>query len=242
MSEWADALINELRSASSDLNLTLEEALAEKTDELRHRAFFRLIPDSRLTDRQIPDFLRHVTGKIPNDELIESVTVVRRAVRLTADEVLGLEAKQNFRCAVCGAVLLRIAEPAVDHIRPLALGGKNEIVNYQLLCRTCNAGKGKLPAWTVGVPYLTTRLSARLRYCVLARYGSRCQVADCSATARTSLLEVRPIVPGSQGGRLVFDNLFVLCERHARRRNIAARRRALDQLAFSRRRRRRIRS
>jgi 5-methylcytosine-specific restriction endonuclease McrA len=239
MDELPDAsLVEALRSAAAQLDLTLEEAMVEKAEELRHRAFFRLIPDSRLSDRQVPAFVHLVTGRAPSDDLVERVSVVRRGVRISSDEIMVLEARQNFRCAVCGVILHRVVGPSVDHITPLALGGKNETWNYQLLCRNCNSGKGKLPAWMVGVPYLTTRLSSRLRYCVLARYGSRCQSAGCIATARNSNLEVKPRIPGSHGGRLIFDNLFVLCESHARRREQSARRRALEQLRLSPRRRR----
>jgi 5-methylcytosine-specific restriction endonuclease McrA len=230
--------IKALGEAGAQLNLTLREALVEKAEELRHRAFFRLIPDARLRDRQIPAFVELVMGSTPSQDLVERVTVVQRGVRLSTDEVLSLEAKQNYRCALCGTPLTRVAHPAVDHVHPIALGGKNTMENYQLLCRLCNVGKGKLPGWMVGVPYLTTRISARLRYSVLARYESRCQFGRCLETSRTSLLEVRPQIPGSQGGRLIFDNLFVLCEHHARRREVAARRRALDELRLNRRHRR----
>jgi HNH endonuclease len=231
------ALIEALGAASAELGLTLEEAILEKAEELRHRAFFRLIPDSRLSDNHIRTFLQRVRGEPPTDDLVERVSVVRRGVRLDRDQIMRLEMTQNYRCAVCGTPLFRIVQPSVDHIQPLALGGKNTFENYQLLCRLCNSGKGKLPAWMVGVPYLSSRVSARVRYCVLARYGSKCQAQGCSESARTSTLDVRPRIPGSQGGRLVFDNLFVLCEKHARQREITARRRALDELRLSRRRR-----
>lgn len=232
-------LLKALEAAASELDVTLPEALGEKTEELRQRAFFRLIPDSRLTDRQVPAFLEAVTGRLPSEDLIERVRIVRRGVRLNSEQVMELERKQNYRCAVCGITLLKVVGPAVDHIQPLAMGGKNEIANFQLLCRVCNTGKGKLPAWMVGVPFLTSRISARLRYCVLVRYDSRCQAEDCVETSRTAVMEVRLRIPTSQGGRAVFDNLFVLCEEHARKRELTARRRAMDSLRLRRRRRRR---
>jgi 5-methylcytosine-specific restriction endonuclease McrA len=237
MDDYVSSLLEELQAAAAELDVTIEEALAEKAEELRQRAFFRLIPDSRLTDKQVPGFLELVTGHPPSEELIESVTVVRRGVRLSREEVMDLEFKQNYRCAICGTTLSKAVGPAVDHIQPLAMGGKNELANYQLLCRLCNSGKGKLPAWMVGVPFLTNRISARLRYCVLVRYDSSCQVDGCSSTSRTSPLEVRLRIPASQGGRVVFDNLLALCEKHARKRDASARRRSLDSLRLRRRKR-----
>jgi hypothetical protein len=50
--------------------------------------------------------------------------------------------RDNFTCQYCGKtspdVLLE-----VDHIKPLAGGGKNDILNLVTSCRDCNRGKGK---------------------------------------------------------------------------------------------------
>jgi len=43
-------------------------------------------------------------------------------------------------CLNCG----EIDDLAIDHILPIAKGGKSEYSNLQLLCRTCNTFKGKL--------------------------------------------------------------------------------------------------
>lgn len=45
-------------------------------------------------------------------------------------------------CSVCGATAADGAKLEVDHIRPVALGGTNELSNLQVLCKTCNIGKG----------------------------------------------------------------------------------------------------
>ena len=49
--------------------------------------------------------------------------------------------RDGFRCQYCGAsapdVLL-----VVDHIVPVAKGGKNNILNLATACEPCNAGKG----------------------------------------------------------------------------------------------------
>lgn len=50
--------------------------------------------------------------------------------------------RDGFRCQYCGVsapdVLL-----VVDHIHPVAGGGKNDILNLITACEPCNAGKGK---------------------------------------------------------------------------------------------------
>ena len=55
----------------------------------------------------------------------------------------------NWQCAACGAdtpeALRGTANPRapeVDHIIPLARGGKHEFANLQCLCKACNLSKG----------------------------------------------------------------------------------------------------
>ena len=49
-----------------------------------------------------------------------------------------------FKCVYCGDS--PSTDPkitlVVDHIQPIAKGGKNSLDNYQTLCQYCNAGKG----------------------------------------------------------------------------------------------------
>jgi 5-methylcytosine-specific restriction endonuclease McrA len=57
-----------------------------------------------------------------------------------AAEWLALKAKYNYTCLRCGR-----REPDItltlDHVLPLAMGGKHEIGNAQPLCYSCNASK-----------------------------------------------------------------------------------------------------
>ncbi len=47
-------------------------------------------------------------------------------------------------CCVCGATAADGAKLEVDHIQPVSRGGSNNLDNLQILCRTCNSGKGAL--------------------------------------------------------------------------------------------------
>lgn len=51
-----------------------------------------------------------------------------------------LIAKYGERCANCGSV----EALAIDHVLPIARGGRSELENLQLLCGACNRLKGKL--------------------------------------------------------------------------------------------------
>ncbi len=50
--------------------------------------------------------------------------------------------RDNFRCTLCGAVAGNGVTLHVDHIVPLAKGGKTEMSNLRTLCDRCNIGKG----------------------------------------------------------------------------------------------------
>ena len=50
--------------------------------------------------------------------------------------------RDKFTCQYCGRMAPDVILE-VDHIKPVAEGGKNEILNLITSCRDCNRGKGK---------------------------------------------------------------------------------------------------
>ncbi len=64
--------------------------------------------------------------------------------RHTADDVRLLLHVQDGCCAMCGADVT--VERHVDHIVPISKGGRNDILNLQILCPSCNMRKSdKMP-------------------------------------------------------------------------------------------------
>jgi len=49
--------------------------------------------------------------------------------------------RDRFRCVLCGATQADGVKLHVDHIRPIAKGGKTEMSNLRTLCDRCNMGK-----------------------------------------------------------------------------------------------------
>lgn len=45
--------------------------------------------------------------------------------------------KYGYKCCSCGS----IDNITIDHIKPLAKGGTNDLSNFQLLCKSCNSKK-----------------------------------------------------------------------------------------------------
>ena len=51
--------------------------------------------------------------------------------------------KANGCCELCGRKVL-LPEMTIDHVVPLAMGGRDEIENMQCVCRMCNQLKDNL--------------------------------------------------------------------------------------------------
>lgn len=49
--------------------------------------------------------------------------------------------RDGFKCVICGRGAQDGVKLHVDHIKPIAKGGKTEMSNLQTLCETCNWGK-----------------------------------------------------------------------------------------------------
>ena len=49
--------------------------------------------------------------------------------------------RDGFRCQICGATAADGVKLHVDHIVPIAKGGKTEPSNLRTLCDRCNSGK-----------------------------------------------------------------------------------------------------
>ena len=82
-------------------------------------------------------------GKISNDKLLSGNTneVTRKTIPLK-DRWAVLK-RDNYSCKGCGRTPSNdhAVELEVDHIKPIARGGENNIENLQTLCRDCNQGK-----------------------------------------------------------------------------------------------------
>lgn len=77
------------------------------------------VPESILTDNGKPNIRTPIPPKL-RYEILE---------------------RGNSRCVVCGTTAKR-ARLEVDHIVPVSKGGTNDPSNLQVLCVTCNQGKG----------------------------------------------------------------------------------------------------
>ena len=64
-------------------------------------------------------------------------------MRVTATNIKALVEKQGYRCAITGRELTP-QNASLDHIQPLARGGKNKIENVWIVDHQVNVAKGTL--------------------------------------------------------------------------------------------------
>jgi hypothetical protein len=106
-----------------------------------------------------------------------------------------------------------LLRPEVDHIEAISALGTNTLSNLQVLCRLCNAGKGRGLGLNLRdeVRYAGTPIGeisrahrCSLVYYVIRRDGQRCTRCDGTLDELT----IRPIV---DSGAIVRSNLRTVC-------------------------------
>lgn len=85
--------------------------------------------------------LNNRSGAFFNDRQIwDAICRVERG-RVTNKIRFSIYARDNYRCRICGRGQ-RQTELEIDHIKPIAKGGKTTYDNLQTLCQACNKRKG----------------------------------------------------------------------------------------------------
>lgn len=122
--------------------------IAEATEQVVLPSVFHAL----FSDRNfIHDFQGHLRTLLleRQHELPEGVLTRKghlRRVHLPVWLKKGIFFRDQGVCQLCGADISGLKSPFdevhIDHIVPLAQSGNNDPTNFQLLCRSCNLGKG----------------------------------------------------------------------------------------------------
>ena len=115
----ANERLAELARAAAKLGLLLDDAIAEKRDELRARLHLLAIPDEVLPERRLFAYLTTVLGHEPAAATVEAVTRKAREPKLNEHEIAQLQFAQLARCAVSGRRLKTVSAYHVDHRVPI---------------------------------------------------------------------------------------------------------------------------
>ena len=112
--------------------------VAEITQAEFMRFNFETSGDFLLLQQNLNRTLTGVSNLItaPSKEEIE-----KERRKLTDSMRYKIMRKDSFHCVLCGATG-KDDNLVIDHIYPVALGGKTKQENLRTLCRTCNSGKG----------------------------------------------------------------------------------------------------
>src|SRR4029450_10688612 len=102
----------DLAEAALALGYSLDEAIAEKTEEMRSRAVIASIPNRTLNGTDHRLFVQAVLSSTPPPWLLAaSSRQISGRIAMSVDVKLRLEEQQRWRCALCGLPLARDVSP-----------------------------------------------------------------------------------------------------------------------------------
>ena len=161
-----DERVNEILNMECDIDYRIIGISEAKIQEREAKLFNRmLVPQYVDCKMNVYMYYSSPQGRVrinksdnfDFDQLVESYNIVSRE-RLdyqTYQEVAAAERgkvsnslrydimnRDHFRCVICGASAQDGAKLHVDHIVPIAKGGKSIPSNLRTLCDKCNIGKG----------------------------------------------------------------------------------------------------
>ena len=100
--------------------------------------------EEQFSEKQISLLIKRVNnkqGSFYNDkEIWNSISRVERG-RVSNRMRFAIYKRDGYRCRICGANGY-FDSLEIDHVKPIAKGGKSTFDNLQTLCRTCNKNKG----------------------------------------------------------------------------------------------------
>lgn len=108
------------------------EGMVRKACQWRQQTIEKLAQGAKVSSEASDGF----TGNI--DEI---VAVAEKQVRVMPGMRWQVFERDNWKCVACGKTVEEGARLEVDHIVPRSKGGKDELSNFQTLCKECNIGK-----------------------------------------------------------------------------------------------------
>lgn len=125
-----------IKSPTINFSLTVELTLTYIN------GYYRGSKYSTFTPKDIKDFIYAIRQKqgnfYTNQEVWKSISKVERG-KVTNKMRFAIYERDNHRCCKCGR---RTDDLEIDHIIPIAKGGKSTCDNLQTLCHKCNYNKG----------------------------------------------------------------------------------------------------
>jgi len=99
----------------------------------------RMISALALSSR-VNQIENHLCSQIETSKKIPSIESQKERAKVTNGLRYDIMRRDNFHCVLCGATG-KDDQLVIDHIIPIAKGGKTELDNLRTLCFSCNSGK-----------------------------------------------------------------------------------------------------
>lgn len=122
-----------------------QEKAIKRTDVTVDRVVLEL---ARIAFADITEFMEWATnnaglsgGPLHGSEYVEQTTELKERKKVTPALHFDILKRDGHKCVICGATSSD-DKLEVDHIKPIASGGKSVPDNLQTLCCGCNLGKG----------------------------------------------------------------------------------------------------
>lgn len=219
-----EAFEKSVSEIAGPLGTSPDRILEDLNSYLQQRLAVLLASQEKNSQKLKMSFFRCLFGRDPEESDLALMSKRSFRIAIPNDVQLYLLRLQLNRCASCGIPITQQARPHVDHKRPIALGGSNEVENLQILCINCNLGKKAFLGWPLSAPHFELdKNTYTVRYFVLSRARHRCQVPDCTQDVTSTQLTVHLRIPIKQGGRWILDNLLSYCQDHYADRTAAIR-------------------
>ncbi|MGB6328534.1 MAG: HNH endonuclease signature motif containing protein, partial [Halarcobacter sp.] len=134
-------------------------------------------------------------------------------------------------CQVCGLKFKRWTEPDLEHVLPLSLGGEDNYLNWQLLCKRCNKDKSSLfGIASVNRAFILSdskvfkyssgqeqikKIPKNYRYLVMERDKRKCTLCANDHTNKQLYVTIQ-----NKDEIVHYDNLYTICDVCLRAKNI----------------------
>lgn len=157
---WYSPTVNYTIDLSGKRNITdnklmclfIEQIGMEEIERIKNKNANTVfvIRGTRNTTRQIYRVKRRIAYtvleiRVTYDDLMSAYTSKanrqRERNKLTSSLRLEVKRRDNYTCRYCGKKMFDGVGLQIDHIIPIAKGGKTELGNLQVLCSVCNRNK-----------------------------------------------------------------------------------------------------
>ena len=139
LDDYANMVYLECDFKSCDYTFQVEE-IKDYT-----KSFIKLYESNMFNSDWLMENIRMIQSILEKEKILLQIAYSKKSRRIKGNKHIGnSEVRKAIfnlygeKCLCCGSE----HNIQIDHVVPIAVGGKSEINNYQPLCKSCNSSKG----------------------------------------------------------------------------------------------------